>query len=79
MRKPSDLDPYKKPAEEWLADHDLIGLAEADAKAMTSAASLRIRVTARDGVGFPRRADFRSNRVNVEVNDGRVSRIGGVY
>jgi hypothetical protein len=62
--------------EEWLAHHDLIDVSEAEAKAAASAASLVVRIIARDGIRRPPRlVDFGGKRINVEVVDGRVSRV----
>jgi hypothetical protein len=53
----------------------LVGLSEADAGAHLEALGLALRVMAEDGLALLGTMDFRTDRVNVAVEDGRVVRV----
>ncbi len=65
--------------EAWVADHDLVGLTEDEVVAATEAEGFVVRVVVRDGSGGLISADYRPGRINLDLVDGRVSRIRGVY
>jgi hypothetical protein len=70
---------HRRRAEEWLASRQVVGAVLADLVASAEAENVRIRVLSENGRGFVLTADRRANRVNVDVVDGRVSRIDGIY
>ncbi len=51
----------------------VVGSSEADAREAIVAAGCVMRVATRDGVSHPLTMDFRSNRINVAVDDGVVT------
>lgn len=65
----------------WLLENggDLVGLTEEDLTTRADAAQIHVRVISRDEHGFWLAADRSPNRINVELVDGRVSRIDGSY
>lgn len=65
--------------EQWLAAADPVGRLEEALIAAAHEQDITVRVMARDGDRLPQRADRRPGRVNVEIADGRVTRIDGVY
>jgi hypothetical protein len=65
--------------EEWLASRDPVDKPEQELISAASGQAIDVRVIARDGQRFNLRADFRPSRINVEVVDGRVTKVDGVY
>ena len=59
------------PQTQALAD-SLPGMSEADAVAAIEAAGLSVRITARDGEDFPITMDYRPDRIDLQIADGRV-------
>jgi len=53
--------------------HTLIGLDYAEAQRRATAAGYSTRVTGRDGTPFPVTQDWREDRINVWVTDGKVT------
>jgi hypothetical protein len=53
----------------------LVGLTEAEATDAAEALGWELRVIRREGEDLPMTADFRQNRVNVEVTDGEVTEV----
>jgi hypothetical protein len=53
----------------------LVGLTEAEATDASEALGWELRVIRREGEDLPMTADFRQNRVNVEVTDGEVTEV----
>jgi hypothetical protein len=70
---------HRRRAEQWLASRQVVGAALADLIASAEAEKVRIRVLSENGLRFALTADRRVNRVNVDVADGRVSRVDGIY
>ena len=62
-------------ADHHLADHHLAGLTEDEVVAAADTADIVVRVVLRDESGGIVSADRRSNRVNIDLVDGRVSRV----
>lgn len=56
----------------------LVGLAEADAEAAAARHGWTLRVVKRDGEDLAATADFRADRVNVEVTGGEVMAVVSV-
>ena len=50
----------------------LVGLSEADARALVASERCLMRIAGRDGDGFPLTMDYRPNRITVVVADGRI-------
>jgi hypothetical protein len=79
MEGPADHKLIREPTEAWLATLDLVGRSE---EALTSAADqqgLQVRVISRDGQMLALHADYRPDRVNVEVVGALITRVDGVY
>ena len=57
---------------------EIIGKTVAEAKALVEAAGCIFRVTVEDGLNYRITCEWRSNRVNVTVNAGKVVAIRGV-
>jgi len=70
---------HRRRAEWWLASRQVVGVTLADLVASGEAENVTIRVLSENGRSFVVTADRRGNRVNVDVVDGRVSRIDGIY
>lgn len=51
----------------------LVGLTEEDAKTKITAAGLKCRVRNRDGQAFVGTCDYRMDRVNLSITDGKVT------
>lgn len=64
-------DPVELPTVETAAEL-VVGTSEAEAEAAVTDRGWGFRVVRRDGVDLPVTADFRPNRVNVDVADGVV-------
>ena len=56
----------------------LLGKEEKAAQSLAKQNDCDMRVTERDGEMFPMTMDFRPNRVNVVVADGKVSKVTGI-
>ena len=56
----------------------LLGKEEKPAQSLAKKNGCDMRVTERDGEMFPMTMDFRPNRVNVVVADGKVSKVTGI-
>lgn len=56
-----------------LAPESLVGLSEDAALTSAAAADCEVRITSRDGIQFTTTRDFRADRVNLEIVDGRVT------
>lgn len=56
----------------------LTGKEEKDARALAKKNGCEMRVTERDGEMFPMTMDYRTDRVNVIVTDGKVSSVTGI-
>jgi hypothetical protein len=52
---------------------NLVGLTEEDAKAKITALGMKCRVRNRDGERFMGTCDYRLDRVNLSISDGKVS------
>ncbi len=64
----------------WLSRVEIIGLTEEQLMTAAQTAGIVVRVISRgDGRSLGITADRRGNRVNVEMVDGRVSRVNGLY
>jgi hypothetical protein len=79
MQLPPRLQAVQEQTEKWLARADPVGQPERDLVAAAADHGVEIRVITRDGQHFPLRADRRPSRVNVEIADGRITRVDGVY
>lgn len=51
----------------------LVGLTKEQAEAAAAKAGYTVRVTQEDGQMFPMTMDYRTNRINIEVEDGVVT------
>lgn len=60
----------------WDAN-ELLGKSEQDAEKLAKDNGCTVRVTERDGQGLPATMDFRSERVNVSVDKGVVTKVTG--
>ena len=56
----------------------LLGKEEKAAQSLAEQNDCDMRVTERDGEMFPMTMDFRPNRVNVVIADGKVSKVTGI-
>lgn len=56
--------------------NDLIGLSEDDAKKLSNHNGMKIRVIERDGESFVSTLEFRPDRYNVSIKDGKVTYVG---
>lgn len=56
----------------------LVGKSEQAAEQLAEENKCTLRVTERDGKSFPMTMDYRDNRINVVVEDGKVSAVSGV-
>jgi hypothetical protein len=63
----------------WAETHDVIGLAIDDVRQQADAFGIVVRVTKAGETSFGLTADRRFNRINVELVDGIVSRVVGLY
>jgi hypothetical protein len=70
---------HRQRVEKWLASRQVVGAELAELLASAKAENVQLRVLSENGRRFARTADLRFNRVNVDVVDGRVSRIDGIY
>jgi hypothetical protein len=52
-------------------------MCEDDLVSAASGHEVLVRVITRDGKSLPSRADRRPNRINVDINDGLVTRVDG--
>jgi len=68
-----------KRTEAWLAAAGAVGQLEEALSAAANEQNIDVRVIARDGERFLLRTSFSPCRINVEVADGRVTRVDGVY
>ena len=57
-----------------IAVKDLVGMKEVDAIKTLGEHGVRIRVVHRDGENFIITSDFKTNRVNLSIEKGRVSK-----
>lgn len=64
------------PADGSFDTRILLRMTEEQAIAKVRDAGCLLRVIGRDGHGFALRADFRANRVNVTIEQGRVTSVG---
>lgn len=53
---------------------DVVGMAEVEAVATAQAQGLTTRVVQRDGQDFPITMDLRTDRINLVITDGKVTR-----
>ena len=53
---------------------DLVGQTEADATAWILGQGLRCRITRRDAEGFMGTMDLRNDRINLEIDNGKVTK-----
>ena len=75
---PADIEAVRQSTQSWLNAVNPVGQSEQDLISTAAAQGIEVRVIARDGERFGLRADLRVNRINVEVVDGRVTRVDGV-
>ena len=72
---PPSEEAVRQSTQQWLNTADAVGQAEAELISAAAAHGIEVRVLARDGKHFGCRTDLRPNRINVEVVDGRVTRV----
>lgn len=53
--------------------YDVIGQTKVEAKKIIESRQLKSRVTSEDGMQFMGTADFRIDRINLEILDGKVA------
>jgi hypothetical protein len=78
-RLPKSMTRHAAPTREWLSGREfLVGVTEDEFVRRAEAAGFNFRVVVRDGYSYARRLNYDPKRINVEVADGRITRIEGV-
>lgn len=70
---PVPTDDLTVPAEVTDLAGSVVGMTEAEAQSAVEKAGYTFRVLMRDGEGLPATADYRVDRINVEIEDGTVT------
>ena len=79
MEKRLDHGATRAETAAWVGTLDLLGMPEEALISVANERGTQIRVISRDGETFLVRADRRPNPVNVDVVDGLITGVYGVY